>query len=82
MTEKALRASAGIKAQVTRKRGRSERSEWGIGRLATAAEVARIQQLRAEGMKVRPIAEEIGISKSQVGRLVAAGAKASHNLAS
>lgn len=63
-------ASTSIKAQVSRKRTKTHRQEWGVGHLATFEQVGRIKALRAQGMTVRQISEQLGVSKSQVGRLV------------
>lgn len=74
------RKSDRLKAKVQTKRARAEvlgqRAVWGVGHVATAtlAEVERACALRADGKSVRAIAAELGLSKSQVGRLLAGAA--------
>lgn len=69
------RKSDRLKAKVATKRARAEvigqRAVWGVGHVASLAEVDRARALRAGGKSVRTIAAEIGVSKSQVGRLLA-----------
>ncbi len=70
------RKSQRLRAKVDTKRNRAEalgqRAVWGAGRLATGEEVERVRRLREEKkMSVRAIAAELGLSKSQVGRLLA-----------
>ena len=73
------RKSDRLKAKVVTKRARSEvigqRAVWGVGHVASLAEVDRARALRGEGKSVRTIAAEIGVSKSQVGRLLATAAR-------
>jgi hypothetical protein len=71
-----------LKATVRTKRNRAaslgKRAGWGGGArggnggvLASAEDVERVRALKAGGKSVRAIAAEVGLSKSQVGRLVA-----------
>lgn len=59
-------------AKATQKRDSSgrlgQRAVWGKGRMATPAEVATILARRDEG--IRPLARELGLSKSQVERIL------------
>lgn len=68
------RKSDRLRAKVQSKRARAEqigqRALWGAGHLASDADVARVRELAAGGKSVRAIAAEIGLSKSQVGRLL------------
>jgi DNA invertase Pin-like site-specific DNA recombinase len=68
------RKSDRLKAKVATKRARSEvlgqRARWGRGVVASDAEVARAHALRLEGMSVRSISTALGVSKSQVGRIL------------
>ena len=76
------RKSERLKAKVVTKRNRAgaigQRATWGGGGkggnggvLASAEDVRRARELRAAGKTVRQIAAELGLSKSQVGRLLA-----------
>ena len=56
-----------------------QRATWGGGTkgsaggvLASPQDVARARELRAAGKSVRAVAAELGLSKSQVGRLLVA----------
>jgi DNA invertase Pin-like site-specific DNA recombinase len=61
-------------AKVASKRARAAalgaRAVWGAGHLASDADVERIRALRATGLSMRKIAEAVGLSKSQVGRIL------------
>jgi DNA invertase Pin-like site-specific DNA recombinase len=67
------RRSQRVKAKVVSKRTAAgnlgQRALWGRGRLATDAEVARVVELRQAGRSVRDVAREVGLPKSQVGRI-------------
>jgi DNA invertase Pin-like site-specific DNA recombinase len=76
------RKSERLRATVTRKRNRSaalgQRGTWGGGakgshggKLASAGDVERARALSAGGASVRAVAKELGLSKSQVARLLA-----------
>lgn len=69
------RKSERLKAKVQTKRAHAEvvgqRALWGRGKLATEADVARVRELRAAGKTVREVAAAVGLSKSQVQRLLA-----------
>lgn len=74
------RKSERLRAKVRTKRSRSEvigqRAIWGRGKLASEEDISRVRELRAAGRSVREIATETGLSKSQVGRLLAGLASA------
>lgn len=69
------RKSERLKAKVATKRARSEvlgkNARWGRGKLASQGQIGRVRAMRAEGKTVRKIGEAVGISKSQVQRLLA-----------
>lgn len=69
------RKSERLKAKVASKRARAEslgqRARWGRGVVASLAEIARVHELRDAGGTVRSIATATGLSKSQVGRILA-----------
>ena len=76
------RRSERMKAKVSAKRNRAaalgQRATWGGGakgghggKLASADDMDRARRLQAEGESVRAIASALGLSKSQVGRLLA-----------
>lgn len=50
--------------------GLGQRARWSGGHLAMPEEVARIKALKAGGMTERGIAREVGLSKSQVHRIL------------
>jgi DNA invertase Pin-like site-specific DNA recombinase len=66
-----------LRAKVQSKRARAAvigaRALWGAGHLASEADAERIRALRATGLSIRKIAEQVGLSKSQVGRLLDPG---------
>ena len=72
------RKSERLKATVRTRRNRAaslgQRAKWG-GRegsqLASDADVGRVRELRRAGKSVRAIAADVGLSKSQVGRMLA-----------
>lgn len=68
------RKSDRVRAKAQSKRARAaslgERAVWGAGHLASDADIERIWALAAAGRSVRAIAAEVGISKSQIGRLL------------
>jgi DNA invertase Pin-like site-specific DNA recombinase len=68
------RKSDRLKAKVVAKRARSaalgQTAHWGLGKLASDAQVARARYLRLKGATVREIGKQVGISKSQVGRIL------------
>jgi DNA invertase Pin-like site-specific DNA recombinase len=68
------RKSERLKAKVQTKRAHADaigqRALWGRGRLATDEDAARVRELKAEGRTMRAIAAAVGISKSQVQRLL------------
>jgi DNA invertase Pin-like site-specific DNA recombinase len=77
------RKSERLKAKVVTKRNRAgaigQRAGWGGGAkgskggvLASAEDVKRARLLRADGASVRAVASELGLSKSQVQRILAA----------
>lgn len=81
--QESTRRSERVKAKAQAKRNRAgaigQRAIWGGGRkgggggvLASAADVAKAHELRAAGQSIRQVAAALGISKSQVGRLLAA----------
>lgn len=65
------RVKAKKETKVNRAAALGERATWGLGRLASPVEAARARELRAGGMPVRKIGAELGLSKSQVARIVA-----------
>lgn len=72
------RKSDRLKATVRTRRNRAaslgQRAKWGGGagsQLASDTDVARVRELKAQGLTVRAIASEVGLSKSQVGRILA-----------
>lgn len=73
--QESSRRSERLRAKATAKRNRAaslgERATWGTGRLALPAEVAEARRLASAGASVRKIAAALGVSKSQVARLVA-----------
>jgi DNA invertase Pin-like site-specific DNA recombinase len=68
------RRSERLKARVLEKRTAAgklgQRARWGRGVSATAAEVARVHELRGAGWTVRTIGAELGLSKSQVSTIL------------
>lgn len=68
------RKSERLRARVVLKRSRAgalgQRARWGRGVVATTSEVDRVSELHSSGLSVRQIAVELGVSKSQVGRLL------------
>jgi DNA invertase Pin-like site-specific DNA recombinase len=63
-----------LKAKAESKRQRAhqlgERALWGRGRLASPMEVAEVRELAAKGLSVRGIGSRLGVSKSQVHRIL------------
>ncbi len=51
-----------------------ERATWGRGRLATPKEISRVLEFGRRGRSVREVASRTGLSKSQVQRILRAGA--------
>lgn len=74
--QESARKAARINAKVESKKAHAEagggRAKWGRGVMAGAADEARVAELRAQGLSVRAIAAEVGLSKSAVGRILAA----------
>lgn len=68
-----LVAKAVTKREASAKLG--QRATWGGGQLASPAEVARVHQLRNEGASLRGIAAVVGLSKSQVDRILRGSVK-------
>lgn len=72
------RKSERIRARAASKRHRAgtlgEKARWGGGRLASADEIVSVKALRAGGQSLRDIARTTGLSKSQVDRILKAGA--------
>ncbi len=64
------KAKAAFKRQAAEKLG--QRATWGRGKMATAADVERAQQLRAAGGTLRSIAKELGLSVGTVHKLLPA----------
>jgi DNA invertase Pin-like site-specific DNA recombinase len=68
------RKSERLKAKVQTKRSKAEqlgqRALWGRGKLATDEDAEHVWALKGEGKSVRAIAVEVGLSKSQVARLL------------
>jgi len=69
------RKSDRLKAKVASKRARAEslgqRARWGRGVVASWEQVRRVHDLHGAGGTVRSIAGELGLSKSQVQRVLA-----------
>jgi DNA invertase Pin-like site-specific DNA recombinase len=72
--QESKRKSERVKAKLANKRTRAstlgQRATWGSGHAASDTDQARAAQLRAEGRSVRAIAGELGLSKSQVDRML------------
>lgn len=70
------RKSLRLKAKAAAKRARADvlgqNARWGRGKLASRAQIAQVRQLRRTGESVRAISRQVGVSKSQVARIVAA----------
>jgi DNA invertase Pin-like site-specific DNA recombinase len=68
------RKSERLRARVAEKRATAgklgQRARWGRGVSATAPEVAKVHELRAQGKTVRAIGADLGLSKSQVSTIL------------
>lgn len=68
------RRSERLKAKAAAKRARAEslgqNARWGRGKLALQEQIDRARQLAESGVSVREIGRMVGVSKSQVGRLL------------
>lgn len=73
--QESARRSDRLRAKASAKRNRAavvgERAIWGRGRLASPAEVEEVRRRSSAGESTRHIARSLGISKSQVARLLA-----------
>ena len=64
--------SASLRASAKKRRSGETPATWGVGHLATTEQVEQAWSLKAAGKSVRTIAKEVGVSKSQVDRILAA----------
>jgi DNA invertase Pin-like site-specific DNA recombinase len=68
------RKSERLKAKAAAKRARSaalgQNARWGRGKLASREQVEQVQDLRRAGVSIREIGRAVGVSKSQVGRII------------
>lgn len=69
-SKKSERVKAKRDAKVNRAAAIGQNATWGLGVMATPDQVQQVWTLRDAGRAVRPIAAEVGISKSQVSRIL------------
>ena len=76
--QESRRRSERVREKVRSKRSQAanlgERATWGRGRLATPKEISTVLEFGRRGWSVREIASRTGLSKSQVQRILRAGA--------